>query len=153
LSVDVHGQFRISSKSFCLRTFGMSSSPDGIYTPTHGPGNPHPCMRRRPGNPRHLSVDVSGLPPCLGPPHKPLCGWPGYPAACGLAVRVARDIAQRWLQTRRGVRNVSGYPATQIPRGSGSPQPQPIGQTHLPSHPITIMCGVGVLLGLGKGRK
>jgi hypothetical protein len=34
--------------------------------------------------------------------------WPGYPAACGLAVREARDIAQRWLHIRRGVRNVSG---------------------------------------------
>jgi hypothetical protein len=64
--------------------------------------------------------------------------WPGYPAT----------YAQGRLHIELGRRDVSGYPATQIPRGSGSPQPQPIGQTHLPSHPIIIMCGMGVLLGL-----
>jgi len=43
---------------------------------------------------------------------------------------------------------LSGYPATHIPRGSGIPQPQPKKPNPPLRHPIIIMCGVGVRLGL-----
>jgi len=67
------------------------------------------------------------IPPVRALPINLYVEWPGYLAACG---------------------RISPISPRHIPRGSGIPQPKPIGQTHLPSHPIIIMFWVGVQLGL-----
>jgi hypothetical protein len=126
---------------FCSR---MVSTPSCI-----GPGSPRPCMSRRPGNPRHLSVDPIRASALLGPVSVPPHGWPEPTPA---PRRCPRSHLQQDTGTVPcGAETPRGRSQLQHPAGRGHRRPSPMRQTPLPNRPIKNLRDGSLLRLAGEG--